>query len=408
MSKVIFFCVPAHGHVNAQLGLMDALVKKGEKVICYCAPSFREKIEKTKAEFRPFITSADSIVENLGHVVGLNAVKIARMVMDVSNEVIEKSIKIVREEKPDYVISDIITYYGPAAAGANKVPHITFFPVFCATPAIINSVPLSFTLRMLGMTLAAPLDIIKFMIASAKLNKYLAGNPITVLNPFSRPSELNLIAISRQFQFKEKLFPADKYVFTGPMPFFGRETADFPVERLKGKKVIYISLGTVYHRNAQFFEECVKAFSDCNYMVVISMPEGAAKMLKPGTGLPDCFIVRNYIPQLQVLQHADVFITHAGMNSIQEAMYFGVPVIAVPQSTDQFLNGSRAAQLGAGIYFDRGVVKASELRAAVEKVLANHSYGEKAKLQGDEARKAGGVETALRAIEAFKVRHNIL
>jgi MGT family glycosyltransferase len=250
--------------------------------------------------------------------------------------------------------------------------------------------------------------MIGYLAGAAKLKKYFTGKPLGLPNAFARASSLNLVAISRQFQYKEKLFPADKYVFTGPMLFYGREKADFPVEKLEGKKVIYISLGTVYHRNPRFFEECVKAFSDCNYMVVMSMPEGASKMLKPGTGLPDCFIVSGYVPQLQVLQFTDVFITHAGMNSVQEAMYFGVPIIAVPQSTDQYLNGSRAAQLGAGIYFDRGVVKASELRKAVEKVLANPAYKEKAKLQGDEARRAGGVETALKAIEGFKVRNNIV
>jgi MGT family glycosyltransferase len=408
MSKCIFFCVPAHGHVNAQLALVDALVKKGEKVIYYCAPAFREKIEKTGAEFRPFATSADSMVTDMGEIVGFNAIKIARMVMDVSNEVIGIASRIVREEKPAYVVSDVITYFGMAAAEANKVPLITFFPVFCSTPLIADCVPFSFILRILWQALTAPIDMIAFIAGAAKLKKHFAGNPIGIFNPFSRASSLNLISISRQFQFKEKLFPDGKYVFTGPMLFYGREKADFPVEKFAGKKVIYISLGTVYHRNPQFFEECIKAFGDTDYAVIMSMFDGPEKMLKTDTGLPGNFIVQKYVPQLQVLKYTDVFITHAGMNSVQEAMYFGVPIIAVPQSTDQYLNGSRAAQIGAGIYFDRGTVKASVLRRAVEKVLANPAYKEKAKLQGDEARKAGGVETAMKAIEGFKQRNSIL
>jgi MGT family glycosyltransferase len=192
------------------------------------------------------------------------------------------------------------------------------------------------------------------------------------------------------------------------MLFYGRENADFPVEQLKGRRVVYISLGTVYHRNPRFFEECIKAFGETDYMVIMSMPDGPEKMLKTATGLPGNFTVQKYVPQLQVLKYTDVFITHAGMNSVQESLYFGVPMVIVPQSTDQYLNGSRAAQLGAGIYFDRGTVKASELRKAVEKVLANPGYKEKAKLQGDEARKAGGVEAAMRAIESFKQINNIL
>jgi MGT family glycosyltransferase len=408
MSKVIFFCVPAHGHVNAQLGLVEALVKNGEKVIYCCAPAFRDKIEKTGAEFRPFITPADSIVSDLGNVVGMNPVTVARMVMDVSNVMLGQAIKIIKHEKPDYAVSDVITYFGSAAAESCGVPLITFFPVFAATPAIFDCVPPAFILRMIWFTLISPVDTLRFAIGAGRLKKHFRADPINLLNPFSRTSSLNIISISRKFQYKDNLFPPDKYVFTGLMPFFGREKADFPLEKLAGKKTIYISLGTVYHRNPGFFEECVKAFSDSPHNVVVSMPEGTAKMLKPGTGLPDHFIVRNYVPQLQVLQHSDVFITHGGMNSIQEAMYFGVPVITVPQATDQYLNGSRAAGLGAGIYFDRRVVKASDLRKAVEKVLANPAYKEKAKLQGDEARKAGGAETALKAIAVFRQKNNIL
>lgn len=408
MSKCIFFCVPAHGHVNAQLGLVEALVKKGEKVIYCCAPAFREKIEKTGAEFRPFVTPGDSAVENLGHIIGHNAIKIARMVMDASNEAVETAARIVRDEKPDYAVSDLLTYYGAAAAESNNVPLITFFPVFCATPGIAGSVPFSFILGIFGQALAAPVDLIKFLFGAAKLNKYLKRNRIGMFNPFSRTSDLNLVSISRHFQFKESLFPEGKFVFTGPMIFPGREKADFPVEKLRGKKTVYISLGTVYHRNPRFFEECVRAFGDSEYMVVMSMPGGAESMLKQDTGLPEHFIVRNHIPQLQVLQHADVFITHAGMNSIQEAMYFGVPVVAVPQATDQFLNAGRAVKLGAGIYINKSTPKAAELRSAVEKVLNDPSYKEKAKLEGVEARKAGGAAAALAAIEAFKVKNGIM
>ena len=35
MSKVLFFCIPAHGHVNPTLALIAELVKNDDRVICF-------------------------------------------------------------------------------------------------------------------------------------------------------------------------------------------------------------------------------------------------------------------------------------------------------------------------------------------------------------------------------------
>jgi len=62
--------------------------------------------------------------------------------------------------------------------------------------------------------------------------------------------------------------------------------------------------------------------------------------------VPDNFLVENFVPQLEVLKRADVFITHGGMNSLNEALYFGVPVIVVPQQVEQAFNMRRLKKLG--------------------------------------------------------------
>jgi UDP:flavonoid glycosyltransferase YjiC (YdhE family) len=52
MSKVIFFNIPATGHVNPSIPLVKELVTRGERVIYYCTETYRAKIESTGAEFR--------------------------------------------------------------------------------------------------------------------------------------------------------------------------------------------------------------------------------------------------------------------------------------------------------------------------------------------------------------------
>ena len=56
----------------------------------------------------------------------------------------------------------------------------------------------------------------------------------------------------------------------------------------------------------------------------------------------------SFVPQIEVLQHADVFLTHCGMNSVSEAMTYGVPMVAMPFINDQISNAKRIVELEIG------------------------------------------------------------
>lgn len=58
--------------------------------------------------------------------------------------------------------------------------------------------------------------------------------------------------------------------------------------------------------------------------------------------------IYSFVPQIEVLQHADVFLTHCGMNSVNEAMALGVPMVAMPFINDQLSNAKRIVELGIG------------------------------------------------------------
>lgn len=51
MSKIVFFCIPAHGHTNPTLEVVRELVNRGHEVLYYSYEAFREKIETAGAKF---------------------------------------------------------------------------------------------------------------------------------------------------------------------------------------------------------------------------------------------------------------------------------------------------------------------------------------------------------------------
>ena len=44
-----------------------------------------------------------------------------------------------------------------------------------------------------------------------------------------------------------------------------------------------------------------------------------------------------FVRQLQVLKHADVFITHGGLNSIREAVHTEVPMLLFPVHPEYYI-----------------------------------------------------------------------
>ena len=54
------------------------------------------------------------------------------------------------------------------------------------------------------------------------------------------------------------------------------------------------------------------------------------------------------------------------MNSVMESLYFGVPMVVIPQMREQEMTAQRCAEFGLGIALDQSNLTAEKLRAAME------------------------------------------
>jgi len=270
------------------------------------------------------------------------------------------------------------------------VPAITLSVVFAIKPEVIG-VP----------------DLVHFLYNGAPKEKLLSG-----LKSFSRyfdlsavvdrlhntsspgiieflgnPQPLNIIFTSREFQLHGELFGGE-FKFVGPSILAGRDdSCGFPFDQLRAGPLVYISLGTTFHHAPEFYRACFEAFSNTAWQIVLSTGGSPAAPL--GTP-PRNLIVREYVPQLKILERASVFITHGGMNSANEGLYSEVPLIVVPQRGDQYLVAARIAELGAGLSLWPHEVTPENLRTMTEKVISNPDFRAQARLQGQALRNAGG------------------
>lgn len=73
-------------------------------------------------------------------------------------------------------------------------------------------------------------------------------------------------------------------------------------------------------------------------------------------------------------RYCKAFITHGGLNSIQEAIYHGVPLLGMPLGTDQSLNVARSVKEGYAVQLDWSDVTDDSLTSAIQNLLHNPRY----------------------------------
>jgi MGT family glycosyltransferase len=149
---------------------------------------------------------------------------------------------------------------------------------------------------------------------------------------------------------------------------------------------VLVSLGTVYGRRPDFLRKCMEELAYGPWQVVLAT--GGDSSI--GDRAPANFIVRPSVPQVDILRRAAAFVTHGGMNSVQEALYYGVPLVMAPQAADQFWISARAAELGAGRVLDASRLPAGAIRASVAKVLTSAGYASAAARIAQSLHTAGG------------------
>ncbi len=210
---------------------------------------------------------------------------------------------------------------------------------------------------------------------------------------------INIVYTSKYLQICGESFD-ESYKFIGPSIADRKEDMFLSLETNDKKKVIYISLGTIFNNSIEFYENCFKAFDNMDVKIIMSI--GKNIDVNTFKSIPSNFVVRNYVSQLEILKQADVFITHGGMNSTNEGLYYDVPLILIPQFADQPFVAKRVAELGAGIIIEKDKVTPEILKQSVVKILSDNNFRINSEKIGKSLREAGGYKKAIDEILNLK------
>jgi MGT family glycosyltransferase len=188
-------------------------------------------------------------------------------------------------------------------------------------------------------------------------------------------------------------FPAH-FRFVGPAIGNRPDASGFPWEQLASDRpIVFVSLGTINaDRGPTFYQLVAEALGDAPLQVVLVAPDG----FLPAP--PANFIVRPRVPQLALLPRVNAVVSHAGHNTVCESLANGLPLLVTPIRDDQPVVAEQVVQAGAGLRLPFGRLTAKNIRAAVDRLLAEPSFRDNAARVRESFAQAGGAASAARLL----------
>jgi UDP:flavonoid glycosyltransferase YjiC (YdhE family) len=155
--------------------------------------------------------------------------------------------------------------------------------------------------------------------------------------------------------------------------YLDRSELEFPWEWLdKSRKLVYCSLGSqgsLYLKALAVLQAVVGAARRMPaYQFVISAGTYCEPLAASVAKCENCLVVET-APQTVLLERSAAMITHGGLGSVKESIYFGVPCLVAPFMNDQPLNAARVCHHGLGERVDPVMATVDRLQRAVERLL---------------------------------------
>lgn len=398
--KALFLGLPLHGHTNPSLPLVQALVERGEEVVYFSSEAFAAKIRQVGARFRlyrtPFLSDLGQLSERTD--------AISWLLMRTTGEVLELDLDAFRAERADYVISDSVAPWGQWVAQLLDVPVVTSVTTFAVNRRVMAFAASAGTRpKSARLVLSKVRHVARAAMLRRRLRRAYGVRGTSIVGLTFGRSALNVVYTSRYFQPCADTFD-DRFLFIGPSIGPRTETVSVPWDEGSPLDVIYVSLGTLFNADPAFYRACFEAFGGLDVRVVMST--GTATTEASLGSPPANVVVRPWVPQLDVLMRASVFVSHGGMNSVSESLFHGVPLVLVPQMGEQEIVARRVEELGAGLCLSKNEVTADRLRQAVLRVTSDDRFRRQAADVRASFDTAGGPARGADAIVAFTRRRS--
>ncbi len=389
--NLLFMTLTGHGHINPTLPLVEELVRRGHRVDYATGADHAAAVTGASAHWvelpppAPFTPPARIGPQAVG-----DWLRHYFAALSAAYPVLQRH---CAAQPVDAICYDTTNWPARTVARRLGIPAVQCFPHLASNETYSLD-------RQLTAGLDAGHPTAALLAADCAAFSAEHGVPLTPADTMTTADGLNLVFVPREFQPAADSFDG-RFHFIGPS--LGRREQAEEAEQWSppdpDAPLLYVSLGTVLAGRPEFHRACVAAIADGPWQLAMTVGDAHAAAL--GTTAPGRTDLRPHFPQLAVLRRARAFVTHAGMNSVMEALHYGVGLVAVPQTPEQAANAGRLVELGLGERLDADTVSAETLRAAVDRVASDPAVRANLAAMRRAVLRSGGAARGADAIEHY-------
>ena len=305
----------------------------------------------------------------------------------------------------DAVLADQMEAAGALVAEANKLPFIS---VACALP--VNREP-AIPLPVMPFRYDASERGLQMVQGSTMVYDWMMGAHSKVIAKWANAFGLSprsmlheclspLAQISQTvagFDFPRNAAPAN-FHHVGPLRLGAQATGAVPSID-PARPFIFASLGTLQGQRFSLFKRIAKACKSLDAQVLIAHCGGLNTAQEQALLRAGATWVTDFAPQAAVLARADAVVSHAGLNTVMDAIVARTPILALPIAFDQPGVASRVCHAGVGVRGSARLGRTATLARMLDQLLTQPHFAQSLDVLGTAVEQAGGAPRAADIIE---------
>ncbi len=424
MSKIIILIEPVDGHFNPFVPIIKKLIEREHEIICITGQSFKQRVEKMGAIFHPLPNKWDpkdaevyDFFPELKNKKGLSQIKyyLKHIMFDQVPDVLELLQQELKVFPADVIMSDTFMVAGNWITELGGPPSVRLSILPLSLPAK-NIAPFglgllpgnTLLLKLRNNLLKKLFEKLLFKDVQKHVNEIRTKLGLTLFDQsfFSKGFDIPNLVLhisTPSFEYVREEMP-DNLKFIGPVlidPIANFKEPNWWADINSDIPVILLNQGTVSKNLDDLINPVIEALKNAAVKVIIVPVE-------PGqlNNLPANMYAEKFIPFGNLLPHIDIMISNGGFGAVQNALAHGVPLIIAGATEEKMEVAARVENAGAGINLRKQNPSVSEIKMAVDKLLHNPSFKDKAKRLQTDFAKYDAAKLAVESIEQLITETN--